>query len=208
MRDRPAVFQRKSREQISQKTGSMTHECKNNFIITTRNQNTNITVWCAKKNSNSASKRTCVNSVHTSMKQKMCSSITRTDHYSCLRELSDWILNSVCAKSINSTSIHEVQVPKQRHVTSHIPQLLEKLSITQMVKIYSAHVLLWSSDCAPSKQAHYQNSAGICPVILHVSWLICASGFHSSFFKLHTNCLYIIVAQLRLVKMCIRSQTI
>jgi len=47
-----------------------------------------------------------VNSVHTPMKQKMCISFTRTDHYSCLGELSDWILTSVSTKSISSTSVH------------------------------------------------------------------------------------------------------
>lgn len=54
MRDRPAVFQRQSLEWSSEKIGTMTHECKNNFLITTRNYNTNTIVWCA-KNSNTAS---------------------------------------------------------------------------------------------------------------------------------------------------------
>ena len=81
----------------------------------------------------------CVNSVHTPMKQKKCISIT-TDYYSCLGELSDWIRNSVSAKSISSTSIHEVQLPKQRHVTSRIPYHLEKLSVTQMLNPLNAEL--------------------------------------------------------------------
>ena len=74
-----------------------------------------------------------VDNVHTVMKQTICISRTRTDHYSCLGELSDCILNPVSAKSISSTSIHEVQIQTLKHVIPRIPCLIEKLSVTQMV---------------------------------------------------------------------------